>query len=397
VTYLVARDYDLIRSDPSSVIDLWNTHRNDFVVRAGLVDAPEGVSIAAFCSVLAYDFAPYGVTPEHAYADLLKTAFLDCAKYVRLTMGLVEEFGRSDITFHAVGWDYGNSVPNHSQLFAKAGGESVFLDPMIGLIVRDATLSGVVSGTRYGGDHMVSFYDWNRSGGANLDSQNVAIQHAIANGTYEQRYAIYDAPTAEDFRFAGANAPLTPSPYWGMIIGNRRSGSHFDDAFTWSGTAWGGRGNDNILGLSAKDQISGGDGNDRLSGGAGDDRLAGEAGNDLLRGGPGRDVMSGGLGRDIFVLGEGDTGYGGMADTITDFRRGDKLDFRLIDADQMRVGNQSFKWIGRSGFTGDVGELRFRNAGADIIVEGDMNGDQRADLHVTLTYLRAVAAQDFVL
>src|SRR5215207_810822 len=128
MTYLTAEAYDRIRSDPSSVVDLYAQHRDTFTAQAGLLDAPEGVRVAAFCCVMSYDLAPYGHSPALSYPDLLTADLLSCAQYVRLTMWLAAEFGRDDIAFNAVGWDYGNSVPNHCQLFAAAEGVSVLLD-----------------------------------------------------------------------------------------------------------------------------------------------------------------------------------------------------------------------------------------------------------------------------
>jgi DNA-binding beta-propeller fold protein YncE len=60
----------------------------------------------------------------------------------------------------------------------------------------------------------------------------------------------------------------------------------------------GGSGDDRLFGQNGGDGLSGGGGRDRLSGGAGADRLRGGDGRDTLLGGAGRDSLDGGPGRD---------------------------------------------------------------------------------------------------
>jgi len=139
-------DLNAIEADPTKVVTAYSKYQDSFVAQAGLSDASEGVRVAAFCSVVAYEMKPYGASSALTLGQLLAANYLSCAQYVRLTMWLTEEFGLSDIKFDAVGWDYGNAVPNHSQLFVYSGGQSVLLDPTIGLIVRDANLPNVAYG-----------------------------------------------------------------------------------------------------------------------------------------------------------------------------------------------------------------------------------------------------------
>jgi subtilisin-like proprotein convertase family protein len=82
--------------------------------------------------------------------------------------------------------------------------------------------------------------------------------------------------------------------------------------------AFGGDGNDHIVGNSLNnrlegwrgdDTLSGGAGNDMLYGGTGNDSLYGEAGVDFLYGGAGNDLLSGGAGNDIMDGGTGDDIY----------------------------------------------------------------------------------------
>lgn len=102
----------------------------------------------------------------------------------------------------------------------------------------------------------------------------------------------------------------------------------------------GGSGDDVLFGGADDDRLEGGSGKDRLDGGAGVDLMRGEAGNDLLDGAAGADLIDGGSGNDVIIGGEGDDflsggsgndtfvfGPGSGQDVISDFRRGDVLDW----------------------------------------------------------------------
>jgi hypothetical protein len=110
--------------------------------------------------------------------------------------------------------------------------------------------------------------------------------------------------------------------------------------------------------------------------------------------------MTGGGQRDIFDFNStGETGKTlPTRDRITDFQRGvDDLDLSTIDA-MTGAGNQRFTFIGQSAFTGAKGQLHFTFAGpAKTIVEGDVNGDKKADFQIELTGHKLLVAGDFIL
>ena len=92
-----------------------------------------------------------------------------------------------------------------------------------------------------------------------------------------------------------------------------------DDAVGLTGVrikaaAWGGSGNDRLVGGSLDDLLDGGDGGDLLSGGPGDDRLRGRGGPDILDGGDGSDRLVGGRGPDRFDGGPLDLDVASYAD-----------------------------------------------------------------------------------
>ncbi len=157
----------------------------------------------------------------------------------------------------------------------------------------------------------------------------------------------------------------------------------------------------NVLrGGSDRDIIHGLGGADTLAGGLGSDTLLGGSGFDRLIGGFGRDVMTGGGNRDIFDFNStGETGKTlPTRDRITDFQRGvDDIDLSTIDAKVGVLGNQAFSFIGQSAFTGAKGQLHYKFAGTTTLVEGDVNGDKKADFQIELTGHKLLVAGDFIL
>jgi arylsulfatase A-like enzyme/Ca2+-binding RTX toxin-like protein len=159
------------------------------------------------------------------------------------------------------------------------------------------------------------------------------------------------------------------------------------------------RGHDRLAGQSGDDSLSGGDGNDRLDGGASADRLVGGRGNDDLTGGTGRDRLVGGTGGDQFIFAGGDAGTSAaLADRIMDFSsaQGDRLDLQQVDARVATAADDAFTFIGRKAFTGSAGELRYQAAGGYCLVQGDRNGDGKADFFIRLEDVTSLTAADLI-
>ncbi|MDX2288841.1 MAG: M10 family metallopeptidase C-terminal domain-containing protein [Hyphomicrobiaceae bacterium] len=188
------------------------------------------------------------------------------------------------------------------------------------------------------------------------------------------------------------------------------TGIDSNDRFTGTdlaATTRAGVGNDIVNALGGNDIVFGGTGNDSLDGGVGNDRLFGEAGNDSLRGSFGIDVLTGGLGRD-FLTGGGQRDVfdyniltesrGALRDRITDFqRRIDDIDLSTLDANTRVAGNQRFKFIGDDAFSRTAGEVHAVRAGSLTRVEGDVNGDGRADFAIDVSGTAPLSAGDFIL
>ncbi|MEM6548101.1 MAG: calcium-binding protein [Pseudomonadota bacterium] len=159
-------------------------------------------------------------------------------------------------------------------------------------------------------------------------------------------------------------------------------------------TGEGGDGNDILRGEGNRDRLFGGEGIDRLFGGDDVDVLRGDGGNDLYFGGLGGDRLLGGAGSDRFYFNSVEESQAGSRDIITSFESGTDLIFlRGMDADETVAGNQTFSFIGAERFSGEAGELRVQGA----IVQGDVDGDRRADFLLTVRGDAPDEASDFIL
>jgi Ca2+-binding RTX toxin-like protein len=137
----------------------------------------------------------------------------------------------------------------------------------------------------------------------------------------------------------------------------------------------GGNHRDTLLGGAGDDLLQAGNDRDALDGGDGVDRLDGGNDDDILNGGAGNDRLNGGNGADRFVFAD----LGGM-DEVLDFRRGqDRIDLRDLDAIAGNDGDDAFRWLGSSAFSGQAGELRAYRQGHDYFLAGDVDGDAIPD------------------
>jgi hypothetical protein len=112
----------------------------------------------------------------------------------------------------------------------------------------------------------------------------------------------------------------------------------------------------------------------------------------------GKNSFEGNGGADAFVFETGTTGKTEKkADTITDFSQGDgdKIDLESWDANSKQVNDQDFTFIGTANFHGTAGELRFVQDGTDTWIQGDTNGDSKADLVIHLDGLINLVDTDF--
>ena len=167
---------------------------------------------------------------------------------------------------------------------------------------------------------------------------------------------------------------------------------------------------ENVIGSSHDDIIVGNIAANRLEGGFGLDQLFGMGGNDVLidgagvggdnpdvlDGGAGKDTLTGGADQDEFQFSSAVHSGVGVTkrDVITDFNQSelDFIDLHLIDAATNIAGDQEFHLVGNGGLAAFTpvgiphlaGELRYKYAGGNTIIEGDINSDAKADFQIEL-------------
>lgn len=161
-----------------------------------------------------------------------------------------------------------------------------------------------------------------------------------------------------------------------------------------------------LSGTAAANVLTGGSDLDRIFGLAGNDTIFGLGSNDVVTGGLGRDTMSGGTGLDDFDFNAiKETGKTSTTrDRILDFvHLQDDIDLSTIDASTLRGGNQAFKFIGTQSFHEVARELHYFKINAPgtandkTVVEGDVNGDGKADFQIELKGLKTLSSVDFIL
>jgi serralysin len=137
-----------------------------------------------------------------------------------------------------------------------------------------------------------------------------------------------------------------------------------------------------------------------LRGNSGNDAILGREGMDQITGGAGADRLAGGTGNDTFIYtstGDSTVASSGR-DLILDFLQGaDKISLSQIDANTTVSGNQAFSFIGRNAFSNTAGELHQTAAGANTLIEGDVNGDGAADFSIPLKGMYSLGSGDFSL
>jgi hypothetical protein len=93
-----------------------------------------------------------------------------------------------------------------------------------------------------------------------------------------------------------------------------------------------------------------------------------------------------------------DSGKGALRDVILDFSsvEFDEIDLSGIDAKKGGADN-AFHFIGHKAFHHKAGELHYLNKGAFLLVEGDVNGDGKADFQIEVHGVATLAPGDFFL
>lgn len=169
--------------------------------------------------------------------------------------------------------------------------------------------------------------------------------------------------------------------------------------------AVGSSGDDHFWGRDGKDLMLGNKGEDRLEGDAGKDTLDGGKGKDSLSGGEGRDTLTGGADKDRFEFSDSAESKASASkrDFITDFKPGtDKIDLALVDANDIKANNQTFKYDGEdsSAAKGHLAWYQVDKAGtADdrTIIVMNTDNDAKFEMSIELKGLVDLTKGDFIL
>lgn len=235
---------DEIRGDPELIGSLFEATGAQFISALDMTNLSEDAYKAAFCTVLAYDLAPYGQEPStFDVKELANSPTLACDRYVTLAWELADLLGVPGEHGTAVGWDSG-AVGNHSQWLFDDGQSQLLLDPTIGLIVNGATFDGLIDGQHY--TDIAAFYSRD-----DITSFNTEVINAVEYGSYQVWDAIYYVPGLGEWQ-------TNYSGHLGVTI------DHGNDSQTIVGFI----GDDVINADSGNDWVFGGRGSDDLDGGA---------------------------------------------------------------------------------------------------------------------------------
>ena len=243
-----------------------------------------------------------------------------------------------------------------------------------------------------------------------LDGEAIPLEHTDEGIDLVQINYLTTYTLLQDFENLSLLTAAGASGGTGNALANTILGNGFDNRLLGAAgndTVSGGAGNDFVDGGLGNDRVNGGSGVDRVYGGAGNDLLTGDVGNDILYGGAGldtlqgsadADLLQGGLGSDLLYGGAGadrfifasaaEAGLGAQRDRIIGFvSHEDRLNLRAIAA------GQSF--IASDPFDGHAGQVRYDAATG--LLQGDVNGDGRADYEISLGVGTVLAAGDLIL
>ncbi len=139
---------------------------------------------------------------------------------------------------------------------------------------------------------------------------------------------------------------------------------------------------------------------DVLIGSNAGERFIGNGGGDTFTGGGGQDKLEGGDGADTFIFSAiTDSGKTKTTrDIIANFDSDEDHIKITFDADTTGggAGDDFSVLLENAAFTGDAGELRYIYRGGQTVVEGDVNGDGKADFSIAINGHHNLDLSDFM-
>lgn len=214
MAYLTDNQNQRIIANPSVIATIYN----NFWPAFGNNIAPLNGSInsqlfaTAFASTVAWNLKPYG--PEKSgvvdLPGILAEPTIACDVYVMLAYYLAQLIPQANGTkFTFLGWN-GGAVGNHAQMLASANGQSILLDPTVGLMALNVTYDSLASGKPVPVNNVVSLFT--KFGGTpSIAGFSATVQDAVINGKYKPSDALYYFSSFPVYISTGIDAN-TPTP-----------------------------------------------------------------------------------------------------------------------------------------------------------------------------------------
>lgn len=207
--YLSSAALAQVAHDPDYLIELYRDAEKPF-----MADLPPDFSVLsesmrklAFASLVAFMMKPYGNSNPLTLADCLAAPDLNCDNYCVFTYFLYRVLQPSGGAEPAMlGWN-GGTIGNHAQMQVSHDGYHLLLDPTIGFLARDLTLSGLCRGYGPLKGRYISFFDHGKNKN-NVVELNRRVSTAIINATTLAENILYYFPSVS--AYLGATGSL----YW---------------------------------------------------------------------------------------------------------------------------------------------------------------------------------------
>lgn len=194
-----------VKKDFSAVLGAYETCRQELEKRLVLPGLSENGRRAAFASIVAHTWAPYGGSTAKAPIDLAQAKVLDCDNYAVLTGHLMALLAPAE-QLQYVGWDHG-PVGNHAQIFFEPldGSTALLLDPTVGLVAA-ADFERVIGGGAVPADQIFSFFVGSDRAFHDL------VRNALVAGKYRPKNLLYFYDDLSAYLAAPSNAADYPTP-----------------------------------------------------------------------------------------------------------------------------------------------------------------------------------------
>lgn len=178
-----------ITREPSRIAGYYEANRAAFLNALGpeFGALSEDAKKMMFASIVSYQIAPLGPSEnKFTMKDLLAEPGLDCDAYALLAAQLFQEWvPNSPLKIRMVGWNDG-AVGNHAQLIVEGKGESLLLDPTVGLVAI-ASFNQILRG-----ETITAVKSWKvRDESADLVGFRATVEKALRKGEYRPTDLLY--------------------------------------------------------------------------------------------------------------------------------------------------------------------------------------------------------------